>query len=85
MHLTVRYFCLEENIVLQQFLNSYLCRTDPDDVARVESKTFITTKNKYDAIPHCREGVKSALGCWMSPEDMKNELDHRFPSCMAGL
>ncbi|XP_059148875.1 phosphoenolpyruvate carboxykinase [GTP]-like [Physella acuta] len=69
---------------LTKYKNNYLCRTDPDDVARVESKTFITTKNKYDAIPHCREGVKSALGCWMSPEDMKNELDHRFPGCMAG-
>ncbi|CAL1545746.1 unnamed protein product [Lymnaea stagnalis] len=69
---------------LTKYKNNYLCRTDPDDVARVESKTFITTANKYDSVPHVREGVKSALGCWMSPEDMKVELDHRFPGCMSG-
>ncbi|KAH9515599.1 hypothetical protein Btru_011522 [Bulinus truncatus] len=69
---------------LPKYKNCYLCRTDPDDVARVESKTFITTADKYEAVPHTREGVKSALGCWMSPEDMKKELDSRFPGCMAG-
>lgn len=67
------------------FPNSYLCRTDPDDVARVESKTFIVTPNKYDSVPHVREGVSGILGCWMSPEEMKVELDQRFPACMAGL
>ncbi|KAK6981950.1 hypothetical protein BgiMline_017300 [Biomphalaria glabrata] len=69
---------------LTKYPNSYLCRTDPDDVARVESKTFIVTPNKYDSVPHVREGVKGTMGCWMSPEDMKKELDDRFPGCMAG-
>uniref|UniRef100_A0A2C9K0S0 Phosphoenolpyruvate carboxykinase GTP-utilising N-terminal domain-containing protein n=1 Tax=Biomphalaria glabrata TaxID=6526 RepID=A0A2C9K0S0_BIOGL len=70
---------------LTKYPNSYLCRTDPDDVARVESKTFIVTPNKYDSVPHVREGVKGTMGCWMSPEDMKKELDDRFPGCMAGI
>ncbi|BFZ12658.1 hypothetical protein BsWGS_15697 [Bradybaena similaris] len=69
---------------LTKYKNNYLCRTDPADVARVESKTFIVTKNKYDSVPHVREGVTGTLGAWMSPEDMKMELDHRFPGCMAG-
>jgi len=31
--------------------NCYLCRTDPADVARVESKTFLVTPDRYQARP----------------------------------
>ncbi len=54
------------------------------DVARVESKTFIVTNDKYASIPHSRPGIKCVLGQWMSPEDMKKELDDRLPGCMSG-
>lgn len=32
---------------LDAYENNYLCRTDPKDVARVESKTWIVTPDKY--------------------------------------
>ncbi|MEQ2185127.1 hypothetical protein GOODEAATRI_015037, partial [Goodea atripinnis] len=44
----------------------WLARTDPKDVARVESKTVIVTKNQRDTIPIPAGGVKSQLGSWMS-------------------
>ncbi|UJR32745.1 hypothetical protein I4U23_020204 [Adineta vaga] len=69
---------------LTKYENNYICWTDPRDVARVESKTYIVTDDKYASIPHSRDGVKCALGLWMSPEDMKKELDDRLPGCMAG-
>ncbi len=63
---------------------SYLARTDPADVARVEGKTFICTDNKYDTVPHVKEGVQGIIGRWMSPEAMNVELEDRFPGCMNG-
>jgi phosphoenolpyruvate carboxykinase (GTP) len=54
------------------------------DVARVESKTYIVTDDKYSSIPHSRPGATCVLGQWMSPEDMKKELDNRLPGCMSG-
>lgn len=64
---------------------SYLCRTDPADVARVENKTFIVTPEKYQSVPHVKEGVKGILGQWMSPEDANHEVfQSRFPGCMKG-
>ena len=63
---------------------SWLANTDPADVARVESRTFISTHEKYDTVPHTREGVKGTLANWMSPEDMETALDSKFPGCMKG-
>lgn len=62
----------------------YVCRTDPADVARVESKTYLSTAKKYDAVPHTGEGVKGVLGQWTAPEVLQKEIDDRFPNCMAG-
>jgi len=63
---------------------SWLATTDPADVARVESKTFISTEEKHDTVPRIKEGVKGTLANWMSPDDMEEALDSRFPGCMRG-
>uniref|UniRef100_A0A0K0G0S7 Phosphoenolpyruvate carboxykinase [GTP] n=1 Tax=Strongyloides venezuelensis TaxID=75913 RepID=A0A0K0G0S7_STRVS len=69
---------------LPAYENNYICRTDPKDVARVESKTWMVTPNKYQTVCHTPEGVEPIMGHWMSPADFGNELDSRFPGCMAG-
>ncbi|KAI1721865.1 phosphoenolpyruvate carboxykinase [GTP] [Ditylenchus destructor] len=69
---------------LTAYENNYLCRTDPKDVARVESKTWMVTRDKHQTVTHTPEGVESIMGHWMSPLDFGNELDSRFPGCMAG-
>uniref|UniRef100_A0A023FKA1 Phosphoenolpyruvate carboxykinase [GTP] n=1 Tax=Amblyomma cajennense TaxID=34607 RepID=A0A023FKA1_AMBCJ len=71
-------------VPLPKYRNCYLARTDPADVARVESKTFISTERREDTIPTPKEGVKGTLGNWMSPGDLQKALNERFPGCMKG-
>lgn len=61
----------------------YTC-TDPKDVARVESKTVICTPEKRTTIPIAKDGVAGKLGHWMHPDDLKTNIDSRFPGCMKG-
>ncbi|KAG8229583.1 hypothetical protein J437_LFUL010175 [Ladona fulva] len=69
---------------LPKYENCWLARTDPKDVARVESRTYICTKDRKETIPTPKPGVKGTLGNWMSPEDMDSEIKKRFPGCMKG-
>uniref|UniRef100_A0A1I7XWP9 PEPCK_N domain-containing protein n=1 Tax=Steinernema glaseri TaxID=37863 RepID=A0A1I7XWP9_9BILA len=69
---------------LTAYENNYLCRTDPKDVARVESKTWMVTPEKHQTVCHTAEGVEPIMGHWMGPDEFGTELDSRFPGCMAG-
>lgn len=69
---------------LPKYNNCWIARTDPADVARVESKTVISTTNKSDTIPTPREGATGKLGFWMSPDQIQTAFSERFPGSMKG-
>jgi phosphoenolpyruvate carboxykinase (GTP) len=54
------------------------------DVARVESKTVISTPNKLDTVPQPSDGVQGQLGYWMSPDDLNKKVQELYPGCMKG-
>ena len=63
---------------------SIVCHTDPNDVARIESKTWISTRERYATVPHVAAGVRGQLAQWMSLEQLAAEFAERFPGAMAG-
>lgn len=62
-------------IPLKKRPNSFLFRSDPSDVARVEARTFISTQKQEDAGP---------TNNWIQIDELKKTMTELYRGCMKG-
>lgn len=62
-------------IPLAKRQNSFLFRSDPSDVARVEDRTYISTSSKEEAGP---------TNNWLEPNELKKIMLNLYKGCMKG-
>ena len=62
-------------IPLKKRPNSYLFRSDPSDVARVEDRTYISTSSQGEAGP---------TNNWIAPAELKETMKKLYKGCMKG-
>ncbi|MBU1966052.1 MAG: phosphoenolpyruvate carboxykinase, partial [Proteobacteria bacterium] len=60
---------------LEKRPNSFLFRSTPSDVARIESRTYISTASRDDAGP---------TNNWVAPEELKAKMKGLYDGCMKG-
>ncbi len=62
-------------VALKAKPNSFWCVSDPEDVARVEDRTFICCEDRADAGP---------TNNWVDPVDMRTVMTEHYRNAMAG-
>jgi phosphoenolpyruvate carboxykinase (GTP) len=62
-------------IPLKKRANSFLFRTDPSDVARIEDRTYISTSSREEAGP---------TNNWVAPGELKKTMLDLYRGCMKG-
>jgi phosphoenolpyruvate carboxykinase (GTP) len=60
---------------LEKRPNSFLFRSDPSDVARVESRTYVSTPSQIEAGP---------TNNWVAPDELKVTMTGLYKGCMKG-
>ena len=62
-------------VPLKKRARSFLFRTDPSDVARIEDRTYISTSSKEEAGP---------TNNWIAPGELKKTMRDLYKGCMKG-